>query len=251
MFRTQESLPFEVRYLTAADELSFFGNTNTFLLDIELGEDITHLTQLRRLTIGSYGLISLPDSFVNMQGLEYLNLCANNFQSVPAILSKENFPNLRSLVLNANQRRVVYDLSNTTKTNIGGFSDEKEFPKRLLMWDNLDTLILSVNYLQGELPDLMDDPDFPKWTKEDINSCDTLPEILIGTPKSCHVQSSFQSTLTVCRAMLLCGCSITRCWIGGHLIALYSRRRVVLPMEHSLVLITSLLHCEITTTSIM
>lgn len=183
MFRTQESLPFEVRYLTAADELSFFGNTNTFLLDIELGEDITHLTQLRRLTIGSYGLVSLPDSFVNMQGLEYLNLCANNFQSVPAILSKENFPNLRSLVLNANQRRVVYDLSNTTKTNIGGFSDEKEFPKRLLMWDKLDTLILSVNYLQGELPDLMDDPDFPKWTEEDINSCDTLPEILIGTPK--------------------------------------------------------------------
>lgn len=183
MFRTKESLPFEVRYLTAADELYFFGNTNTFLLNIDLGEDITHLTQLRRLTIGGYGLVSLPDSFVNMQGLEYLNLCANNFQSVPTILNKENFPNLRSLVLNANQRSVIYDLSNTTKTNIGGFSDEEEFPKRLLMWDKLDTLILSVNYLQGELPDLMDDPDFPKWTEADINSCDTLPEILIGTPK--------------------------------------------------------------------
>ncbi len=183
MFRTAESLPFEVRYLTAADELYFFGNTNTFLLNIELGDDIAELKQLRRLTIGSYGLISIPESLTKMENLEYLNLCANNFESVPAILTKENFPNLRTLVLNANQRSVVYDLSNTTKSNIGGFAAEEEFPKRLLMWNELDTLILSVNYLQGELPSLEDDPDFPKWTREEIEASDTLPDILIGTPK--------------------------------------------------------------------
>lgn len=183
MFYTKETLPYEVRYLTAADELYFFGNANTFLLDIELGDDISELTQLRRLTIGSYGLVSIPDSFTKLQNLEYLNLCANNFQTVPAILSQENFPNLRALVLNANQRSVIYDLSNTTRENIGGFFDEEGFPKRLLMWNKLDTLVLSVNYLQGELPDLMDDPDFPKWTAEEVNACDTLPSILIGTPK--------------------------------------------------------------------
>ena len=183
MFYIKETLPFEVRYLTAADEISFFGNANTFLWNIELGEDITHLTQLRRLTIGSYGLISIPDSFTNLKNLEYLDLCANNFQTVPAILTKENFPKLRTLILNANQRNVIYDLSNTTRTNYGGFSSEEGFPKRLLMWDKLDTLVLSVNYLQGELPDLMDDPDFPKWTAAEVNACDTLPSILIGTPK--------------------------------------------------------------------
>lgn len=195
MFRTAESLPFEVRYLTAADELYFFGNSNTFLLNIDLGDEITELTQLRRLTIGSYGLVSIPESFKNLQNLEYLNLCANNFQTVPSVLTEENFPKLRALVLNANQRSVVRDLSNTTKTNIGGFSDEESFPKRLLMWDKLDTLILSVNYLQGELPSLEDDADFPTWTQEDIESCDTLPSILVGTPKVLPTTKQFSINL--------------------------------------------------------
>ena len=79
----------------------------------------------------------------------------------------------------------------TTKTNFGGLFEEvdvdadgnKTFPKRLLKWSNLDTLRLSVNYLEGTLPDLENDPDFPKWTAEEVNACDTLPEILIGLPK--------------------------------------------------------------------
>ena len=195
MFNIKETLPFEVRYLTAADELYFFGNSNTFLLNIDLGDDITELTQLRRLTIGSYGLISIPESFKKLENLEYLNLCANNFQKVPAVLTKENFPKLRALVLNANQRSVVRDLSNTTKTNIGGFSDEASFPKHLLMWDKLDTLILSVNYLQGELPSLEEDPDFPTWTAEEIESCDTLPRALIGTPKVLPTTKQFSINL--------------------------------------------------------
>ena len=178
LFSTSEPIPFEVRYLTAADELYFFGNANTFLKSLELGEDICALTQLRRLTIGSYGLVSLPNSFKNLSNLEYLNICANNFQTVPAVLSKYNFPKLRSLVLNANQRSVIYDLSNTTKTNIGGFIEEPEFPVDLIKWD-LDTLILSVNYLQGKLPDFEDDDTVPVYTQEDIDQADTLPQMLV------------------------------------------------------------------------
>jgi hypothetical protein len=37
--------------------------------------------------------------------------------TVPEVLTKENFPKLRSLVMNANQRSAVYDLSNTVKVN--------------------------------------------------------------------------------------------------------------------------------------
>jgi hypothetical protein len=44
------------------------------------------------------------------------------------------------------------DLSNDTRENIGGFVEEEGFPVRMLLWDNLDTLRLSVNYLQGKLP---------------------------------------------------------------------------------------------------
>ena len=178
IFFCKESLPFEVRYLTAAEELYFFGNANTFLLDLELGEDITNLTQLRRLTVGAYGLVSLPESMKNMKNLEYLNLGSNNFQTVPSVLTKENFPKLRSLVMNANQRSVITDLSNSYRSNLGGFIDEEKFPEQLLKWD-LDTLVLSVNYLHGQLPDFENDESVPCYTQEDINRCDSLPQFLV------------------------------------------------------------------------
>lgn len=191
MFGTKEGIPFQVKYLTAADELYFFSNTNTFLYSLDPGEHICELTQLRKLTIGSYGLATLPDSFKKLKNLEYLDLSSNNFQSVPEVLTPENFPKLTALILNACQRNNIYDLSNTNKTNFGGLFDETEedkdgnkiFPKRLLRWDSLDTLRLSVNYLEGVIPDLEDDYGFPKWTAEEVHACDTLPEILIGKPK--------------------------------------------------------------------
>ena len=178
LFNTKEPLPFEVRYLTAAEELYFFGNTNTFLKSLELGEDICELTQLRRLTIGSYGLVSLPMSLSKLKNLEHLDIGSNNFMTVPNVLTKENFPKLRSLVMNANQRSAVYDLSNTTKTNIGGFIDEPKFPAELLKW-GLDTLVLSVNYLSGELPDFKDDASVPVYTEQDLIEADTLPRFLV------------------------------------------------------------------------
>ena len=191
MFSTKEPIPYQVKYLTAAEELYFFGNTNTFLLSLDAGEHICELENLRKLTIGAYGLSSLPESFKKLKNLEYLDISSNNFQRVPSVLTPENFPKLTALIMNACQRNTIYDLSNTVKTNYGGLFDEsdidadgnKMFPKRLLLWDKLDTLRLSVNYLEGILPDLKDDPDFPKWTEEEVNACDTLPSILVGMPK--------------------------------------------------------------------
>ncbi len=182
MFSTKEGLPYEVQYLTAAEELYFYSNTNSFLLNLNPGEYITELTQLKRLTIGAYGLTELPQSFTRLKNLEYLNISGNNFQAIPSVLTKENFPNLHYLNINANQRSMVYDLSNAVQGQaLGGLIDEQEFPRDLLEWSNLDTLIVSVNYLQGSIPDMLDYEE--KWTEADINSCDTLPRALIGTPK--------------------------------------------------------------------
>lgn len=178
-FGTKEPIPFEVQYLTAADEIAFFGNTNTFMLDLDTGEYITKLTQLRRLTIGAYGLVSLHEDFTNLSNLEYLNLGSNNFQSIPREINPTNFPKLRTLIMNANQRNAIHDLSNTIRTNYGGLSDEDGFPERLFEFD-LDTLVLSVNYLQGELP-TMEHAD--KYTEADIIAADTLPMALKGIPK--------------------------------------------------------------------
>ena len=177
-FNIKEQLPYEVRYLTAADELYFFGNTNTFLLSLDLGDDIAELTQLKRLTLGSYGLVSLPQSLSALKNLEHLNIGSNNFQTSPSVLTKENFPKLRTLILNANQRSPISDLSNTIRTDLGGFMDEPSFPEHLLKWD-LDTLVLSVNYLQGQLPTFDDDDSVPYYTQAEIDAVDSLPQILV------------------------------------------------------------------------
>ncbi|MDE5695242.1 MAG: hypothetical protein K2H77_04645, partial [Alistipes sp.] len=97
------------------------------------------------------------------------------------------------LVMNANQRSLIYDLSNSVAANIGGLIDESEFPRHLLEW-GLDTLRLSVNYLQGSLPsygtaDAPQDGWTEFYTEADIaasandKGVDTLPRALIGTPK--------------------------------------------------------------------
>lgn len=189
IFNTKESLPYEVQYLTAAEEIAFYSNANQFLKSLDTGEYITKLTQLKRLTIGAYGLTSLHPDFKNLKNLEYLDLSSNCFQTIPEILTKENFPNLHSLILNANQRYTIYDLSNDTRDDVGGFIEDtglKRF-KDILKWDNLDTLRLSVNYLQGEVPDMKYEG-LPVWTYEELKDSlatgfTELPEKLEGLPK--------------------------------------------------------------------
>lgn len=194
MFKTQESIPYEIQNLTAAEEINIFSNANTFLLSLDTGEYITKLPGLKRLTIGSYGLVTLHPDFVNLKNLEYLDLGSNNFESIPEILTPENFPNLRTLILNANKRHEIYDLSNNQRENLGGFvKDNLSTPegmesfKRLLKWNRLDTLVLSVNYLQGELPDMKNEG-LPVWTFEELKDSlatglTALPESLQDLPK--------------------------------------------------------------------
>lgn len=178
LFGTKEGIPYEVQYLTEAEELNFFSNINSFLYDLDPGEYITELTQLKRLNISAYGLSTLSDSFKKLKNLESLDLSSNNFQTLPSVLTPENFPKLHALYLNTCQRRYIVDLSNEVSKNLGGF--QGKFPRRLLEWEKLDTLRLSVNYFEGELPD-MEDYEI-RYTTEDVKELN-LPEALVGTPK--------------------------------------------------------------------
>ena len=189
MFNTKEELPYAVQYLTAAEEIVFYSNANQFLKSLDTGEWITKLTQLKRLTIGAYGLTSLHPDFKNLKNLEFLDLSSNNFQNIPDILTPENFPNLHGLVMNANQRNTIYDLSNDSRENVGGFIDDAGLNrfKDLLLWNKLDTLRLSVNYLQGEIPDMKNEG-LPTWTYEELKDSlatgmTRLPEKLQNLPK--------------------------------------------------------------------
>lgn len=196
MFSTKEGLSYEVQYLTGAEELEFYSNVNTFQLSLSTGEYICKLEHLKRLTIGAYGLTELHEDFKNLRELEYLDLGSNNFQRVPDVINPQNFPKLHVLRLANNQRRLIYDLSNNIATNFGGFYDETAhngeqfgpFPSRLLKWTadeangvtGLDTLVLSVNYLQGSIPSFEDDNTIGYYTEQDIiNSADTLPRRML------------------------------------------------------------------------
>ena len=177
-FNTQEPLPYAVRFLTAAEELEFYSNENSFNKSLDMGYDICELVNLKKLTVGAYGLTSLPEKFSNLQNLRYLDLSSNNFQKIPEVLKE--CKSLTALFLTANQRSNIQDLSNTVKINYGGLVDEcplnpvtqnREFPRWLLKWNQLDTLRLSVNYLQGELPSdavLIREEGFETWTTAEL-----------------------------------------------------------------------------------
>lgn len=162
MMNTKESIPQEVKYIKYAEKISFYGNVNTMLLSIPLDTHLCNLEYLKELEIGAYGLISLPDEFKKLGNtLEKLDLSSNNFDRVPEILTPENFPALKSLNLIANKRWTTSDLR-----KVGDYEDKDGLGlhintntssdlERLLLWENLEELRLSNNYIEGPLPDFI------------------------------------------------------------------------------------------------
>lgn len=207
-FETKESLPYQVKYLKTAESITFSGNSNTFLKDIVLGNEICELAQyghLRNLAIRAYGLVGLPENFTEFgETLVSLDLSSNNFEvmgksgstingvKVLGIesITQENFPHLRSLYLNKiNRYDTTKDLSAYTDKKdekLGfrwttGYGDEFPGPsdgynntyfKELLQWENLEYLSLSLNMLDGELPSDKDllDLGIEPYKAEDINN---------------------------------------------------------------------------------
>lgn len=207
-FETKESLPYQVKYLKTAESITFSGNSNTFLKDIVLGNEICELAEygnLRNLAIRAYGLVGLPENFTEFgKTLVSLDLSSNNFEvmgksgstingvKVLGIesITRKNFPYLRSLYLNKiNRYDTTKDLSAykgkddklgfrwTTGYGGDGFpgpSDgyDNTYFKELLQWENLEYLSLSLNMLDGELPSDQDllDLGIEPYKAEDINN---------------------------------------------------------------------------------
>ena len=89
-----------------------------------------------------------------------MDLSSNNFNSVPAVITKENFPKLKSLNLIGNRRSVLSDLREAKDKSkypdgIGLYFNTKDDNtlRRLFLWDNLEELRLSYNFIEGTLPD--------------------------------------------------------------------------------------------------
>ena len=175
---------------------------------IKLGNEVCQLEYLKNLRLDAYGLTELPDinELKKLGGkLEVLSLSSNNFNKIPAVLNKEILPNLKVLKMNANRRRdVVSDLTTLDKDKDGlyldlsSYADKRRFME-MLAWE-LDTLQLSNNYIEGELPtdkDLSDSGLFDLYTEEDIKASqntgdkkDELPDRKSTRLNSSHTQKS-------------------------------------------------------------
>ena len=188
MCYTKESIPQEIRYLKYIETLNIYSNVNTMLLSIELGSEVCELEYLKHLQIGAFGLVSLPDDFVKLgDKLESLDLSSNNFEDIPAILTKENFPKLKKLDFIDCRRWTLSNLGNkgSHEDGIGLHfnANENDALKRLLLWDTLEELRLSNNYIEGQIPDFTVGQDgVEAWSEDDVAGNDTLQN-LVGRPK--------------------------------------------------------------------
>ena len=188
MCYTKESIPQEIRYLKYIETLNIYSNVNTMLLSIELGSEVCELEYLKHLQIGAFGLVSLPDDFVKLgDKLESLDLSSNNFKEIPSILTKENFPKLKKLNFIDCRRWSLYDLQKKESYEDGiGLhfnANENDALKRLLLWDTLEELRLSNNYIEGQIPDFTVGQDgVEAWSEADVAGNDTLRN-LVGRPK--------------------------------------------------------------------
>lgn len=173
-FNTEDGIPVEVKHLRYLETLSLFGNVNTMLKSIDLCSEIATLDYLKALRIGAMGLVSLPDNFAELgDTLEELDLNSNNFNSLPKSITKANFPHLRSLNLTANRRSSVSDLRGNSGV---GMQVESGTLRDLLLWEELEELALSYNYIEGALPDFrVGENGVRAYSTEDvINLGDTL-----------------------------------------------------------------------------
>lgn len=174
-FNTEEGIPQEIRYLKYLETLSLFGNVNTMLKSIDMGEEICDLEYLKDLRVAAYGLVSLPENFARLgDTLETLDLNSNNFNSLPEILTPENFPKLKSLNLASNRRASLSDLRKRETANDNGIglytnTADEDVVRELFLWEELEELTLSYNYIEGALPDFkVGDEDVRAYTMEDI-----------------------------------------------------------------------------------
>lgn len=162
-FNTEEGVPEEIKHLKYLETLSLYGNVNTMIKSIDLCPEVATLAFLKDLRIAAMGLVSLPDNFAELgDTLESLDLNSNNLNEIPEVVNRENFPHLRTLDLTGNHRASITDLRKRSSAGENGIGlhvnmQKSDAVRKLLLWEELEALGLSYNFIEGELPDFEDE----------------------------------------------------------------------------------------------
>lgn len=162
-FNTEEGVPEEIKHLKYLETLSLYGNVNTMIKSIDLCPEVATLAFLKDLRIAAMGLVSLPDNFADLgDTLESLDLNSNNLNEIPKVINRENFPHLRTLDLTGNHRASITDLRKRSSAGENGIGlhvnmQKSDAIRKLLLWEELEALGLSYNFIEGELPDFEDE----------------------------------------------------------------------------------------------
>ena len=188
---TNEGFPAELSHLKYVESLAIESNTNTMIKSIPLGTEICDLKYLKNLRIFAYGLVSLPNEFAKLGNtLEHLDLSANNFETIPDVICKENFPKLKDLIIIANRRWNTSDLRDAANYEDGiglhvtSDKDNDNVWRRILLWESLEHIVIQNNYLEGEFPDFQIGQEGVRgYTEEDIVAYGDTLSYLVNDPE--------------------------------------------------------------------
>lgn len=155
MFETDQSLPYQIRFLDQLRVLSFTANGNAHLKRIPLGDDVCQLKNLRSLSLLGYGITELPEAMKQMENLEELELSGNNFTQIPIdIISALDKHKLWYVNLANNRRRDVFSKFYENAAVRDTLGLHGSLPEELFRLQNVCYLGLSYNYFEGSVPDL-------------------------------------------------------------------------------------------------
>lgn len=162
MIDTDETIPYQIKYLTELETFAAIANANGYRKKIALGPEIASLTKLKSLSLMGYGVNSLPAEMAHMQSLEELDLNGNTILSLESIkdvlLGLKN--QLKYLDLGSNRvSGTVMNLGTDIPRNetletigLGGDLSKSEWLFRDMV--ALEELHMSYNYFYGSIPDL-------------------------------------------------------------------------------------------------
>lgn len=164
MIDTDESIPYQIKYLTELETFAAIANSNAYRKKIALGAEITTLTKLKSISLMGYGIQTLPAEMANMQSLEELDLNGNTILSLESIKDvllglkdKLKYLDIGGNRVSGSVMNLSTDIPRDEKLEtIGLGGDLTKYDWLFRDMKALEELHMSYNYFYGSIPDLYD-----------------------------------------------------------------------------------------------